>query len=68
MPGKNLSDAIFELKDKKRSSKPSPAPKIRRPAPLPFSKRRSFDTFYLFSVALLLLAIVVQIVAITIYS
>jgi len=68
MPNQDLSEAILEAGDKKRgqgsrSSKYSPRPK--NPS---LFKRRSFDTFYLFCVLLLFLAIVVQVVALAFYS
>ena len=68
MPNRDLSEAIFEAGDKKRGkesrrSKYNPPPK--NPS---LFKRRSFDTFYLFCVLLLFLAIVVQVVALAFYS
>ena len=68
MPNRDLSDAIFEVKDKERASKPtrrSYAPKPQNPS---LFKRRAFDTFYLFCVTLLVLAIVIQVVALVSYS
>ncbi len=68
MPKRDLSDAIFEVKDKKRSSqnkRRSYTPKPQNPT---LFKRRSFDTFYLFGVVLLVLTIVVQVIALTVYS
>lgn len=68
MPKKDLSDAIFEVKDKQRVAKTarrSSENNLQKPS---LSKGRAFDTFYLFCFALLVLAIVVQVVALITYS
>ena len=63
MPKRDLSEAIFEAKDKERAKGSSKARKSGSGERLSLFKRRSFDTFYLFCVLLLFLAIIVQIVA-----
>ena len=68
MPKRNLSDAIFEVKDKQRASKPASRSKDNKLQNPSLIKGRAFDTFYLFGFALLVLAIIVQIVALVTYS
>lgn len=46
---------------------PQPSNEIEAPKPRRISRRRSFDTFYLFCAILLFLAIGTQIVAIVVY-
>ncbi len=68
MPSRDLSNAIFEVKDKKRSSRSKRRSYTPKPQNPTLFKRRAFDTFYLFGVVLLILAIAVQIVALGVYS
>lgn len=68
MPNQDLSDAIFEAGDKKRGQESQRSKYSPRPKNPSLFKRRSFDTFYLFCVLLLFLAIVVQVVALAFYS
>ncbi len=68
MPEKNITDAFFELKDKKRGPEPTLNPKSRKAPAKPLRKRRSFDTFYLFCVVLLFMALALQVVAIATYN
>ena len=63
MPKRDLSEAIFEAKDKERAKGTRKARKSEAEERPSLFKRRAFDTFYLFCVLLLLLAIVVQLVA-----
>ena len=68
MPNQDLSEAIFEAGDKKRNQGSRHSKYNPRPKNPSLFKRRSFDTFYLFCVLLLFLAIIVQVVALAFYS
>ncbi len=68
MAKRDLSEAIFEIKDTQRAAKSAAQASTLRPKDPSLFKRRAFDTFYLFCFALLVLAIVVQIVALIAYS
>ena len=68
MAKRDLSDAIFEIKDNQRAAKSAARASALRPRDPSLFKRRAFDTFYLFCFVLLVLAIVVQIVALITYS
>lgn len=72
MADKNLTNALFTLKEKE--TKPSPAPGKQNPAgtsaakkQLPFRKR-SFDTFFGFSITLLVVTLFAQVIALIAYS
>jgi len=71
MADRNLTSAIFELKDNKRTpqkpesgGKPNPQ---RSSTPAPAIRRRSLDAFYVFAIALLALATFAQIGALIAY-
>jgi len=68
MAKRDLSDAIFEIKDSQRSAKSASRASTLKPKDPSLFKRRAFDTFYLFCFVLLVLAIVVQVVALVAYS
>ncbi len=68
MAKRDLSDAIFEVKDTQRSARSASKASTLRPKDPSLFKRRAFDTFYLFGFALLVLAIVIQVVALVAYS
>lgn len=68
MAKRDLSDAIFEVKDTQRAAKSANRATSLGPKDPSLFKRRAFDTFYLFGFALLVLAIVVQVVALVAYS
>ena len=61
----NLSEALFELKDRERKQRPKAQPgkqRIKRGRP------KAFDSFHLFSTFLLAMGLALQIVAIVLYS
>lgn len=68
MAKRDLSDAIFEIKDSQRAAKSAARASTLRPKDPSLFKRRAFDTFYLFCFVLLVLAIAIQIVALVAYS
>jgi hypothetical protein len=68
MPNQDLSEAIFEAGDKTRGQGSRRSKYSPRPGSPSLFKRRSFDTFYLFCVLLLFLAIITQVVALAFYS
>lgn len=68
MAKRDLSDAIFEVKDTQRAAKSATHASTLRPKDPSLFKRRAFDMFYLFGFVLLVLAIAVQIVALIAYS
>ena len=74
MADKNLTNALFTLKEK--GNNPSPAPnKTPRETPtlsktepqLPYRKR-SFDSFFVFSVILITVTLIAQVISIAYYS
>lgn len=69
MAEKNLTSALLELKDKGREKTLAKPPRSRssNAATLPY-RPRSFDAFYSFIFALLIAALIAQLVAIIIYS
>ena len=68
MAKRDLSEAIFEVKDTQRAAKSAVRTSPLRPKDPSLFQRRSFDTFYLFGFVLLVLAIAVQVVALVAYS
>lgn len=64
MPKDSLSDALFELGDRKRG-KPAKAPRAPKPKR---GRPKAFDSFYVFSTFLLALGLGLQVVAILLYS
>lgn len=64
MPKDSLSEALFELGDRKRG-KPA---KKRRPPKAKRGRPKAFDSFYVFSVFLLALGLGLQLIAILLYS
>ena len=68
MPNQDLTEAIFEAGEKKRSQGSRSINYNPRPKNPSLFKRRSFDTFYLFCILLLFLAIITQVVALAFYS
>ncbi|MCH6257672.1 hypothetical protein MLD52_14025 [Puniceicoccaceae bacterium K14] len=74
MADKNLTNALFTLKEKDaKASSTSPKPKKEIPTlenakpDLPYRKR-SFDSFFVFSVILLAVTLLAQVISIVYYS
>ena len=68
MPKDSLTDAIFELKERDRRTHRKLPRQVARPNRPKRGRPKAFDSFYLFSLILLGLALILQVVAFILHA